>query len=533
MSKTRQNSGVPIGSIAELRLTSGANEAVELLGYYTKGDGGGGTFYWDATSTDTDNGGTIIQATGVVDGRWIRNYSGAVNVKWFGAKGDGITDDTSAIQLAMSALDYYSTNTGLSIYIGYKGILEFVPGVYLISASIPLGSYTNIKGNNAIIKPTGTNNFWGFSGGSWLCDIDGLQFVGFNVGGLYISTGNIDTDVFSVTNCTFIDNGVGLKTLSASNQLNIGHCRFVGNDTAIYIESGDRNHIHDCWITSKVNMDGINPCQIYNHGNTSIDNIHLVPKPYLSTVVEPAWVNNYSSLTMENIRQGGEPGSFTLVNQFKGSSVAHPTTGSWLSLKNIVSYSVFNDNGGLGVSERMSLVRFFNVPDMVEISNIMGLIDTRALGFSNTVADPSTLLSSQNIFDVSGQRSRLYADGVLGYIEKYLSTSYGLIEEGSSGNGTYKKYADGTLICENHFSYFTNLASSGNIFYDSSMPDISFAHAFVKVPQLTIIAESASQAYWADYSGVNTTTTAYPRLWCAAATNTSCIIRATATGNWK
>ena len=61
-----------------------ANATVELLGYYSKGDGGGGTFYWDSTSIEDDNGGTIIEATGVVDGRWIRNYSGAVNVKWFG-----------------------------------------------------------------------------------------------------------------------------------------------------------------------------------------------------------------------------------------------------------------------------------------------------------------------------------------------------------------------------------------------------------------------------------------------------------------
>jgi len=110
MSKTRQNSGVPIGSIAELRLTSGANEAVELLGYYTKGDGGGGTFYWDATSTDTDNGGTIIQATGVVDGRWIRNYNDKVMCKWFGASdcnGDESLDATSGVQ---AALNYAFTN---------------------------------------------------------------------------------------------------------------------------------------------------------------------------------------------------------------------------------------------------------------------------------------------------------------------------------------------------------------------------------------------------------------------------------------
>lgn len=93
-------------SIAELK-TYGASmsdgDSLEILGYYTAGDGGGGTFYWDATSTDTDNDGTIIQATGVTTGRWLRVYDGAVNVKWFGAKIDGTTDDSSSIQTTLNS----------------------------------------------------------------------------------------------------------------------------------------------------------------------------------------------------------------------------------------------------------------------------------------------------------------------------------------------------------------------------------------------------------------------------------------------
>jgi len=54
-------------------------------------------FYWDAASTEVDNGGTIIQATAITTGRWKRVFSGAVNVKWFGAKGDGVADDTQIV----------------------------------------------------------------------------------------------------------------------------------------------------------------------------------------------------------------------------------------------------------------------------------------------------------------------------------------------------------------------------------------------------------------------------------------------------
>jgi len=99
-----------IANMKNLNTEIEANATVELLGYYSKGDGGGGTFYWDSTSIEDDNGGTIIQATGVVDGRWIRNYSGAVNVKWFGAV-DGGDDCTDAVNAAAEAAKDYGDYT--------------------------------------------------------------------------------------------------------------------------------------------------------------------------------------------------------------------------------------------------------------------------------------------------------------------------------------------------------------------------------------------------------------------------------------
>jgi len=93
---------VTVDDIASLRLHGKGNTA-RIKGYYIDGDGGEGDFYWDSTSTETDNGGTVIKVTAVTTGRWLRLCSGDIRVAWFGIPNsdDATTDRLSEFEAAI------------------------------------------------------------------------------------------------------------------------------------------------------------------------------------------------------------------------------------------------------------------------------------------------------------------------------------------------------------------------------------------------------------------------------------------------
>lgn len=116
-------------TLAELRAIT---SPVEGCVYYVTDRGQEGTFYYDASDTVTlDNTGTVVvSGTGK---RFKRFFEGTVNVKWFGAKGDGVSDDTIHIQAALEALANQPTQ-GASPYGTLK--LHIPRGVYIVSSPI-------------------------------------------------------------------------------------------------------------------------------------------------------------------------------------------------------------------------------------------------------------------------------------------------------------------------------------------------------------------------------------------------------------
>src|SRR5690606_28622026 len=102
-------------------------------GYYAEGDGGGGTFVWivnpnPLTPLYTDGGIAVAHPsdpTPGTEGHFKRLYSGPINVRWFGAKGDGVTNDTAAVHAARDSEAFANNGT---IYFPkgvYCGLFDF------------------------------------------------------------------------------------------------------------------------------------------------------------------------------------------------------------------------------------------------------------------------------------------------------------------------------------------------------------------------------------------------------------------------
>lgn len=74
--------------------------------------------------------GVYVKGTAGVQGVWKRTYEGDLSVRWFGAVGDGVHDDTAAIQ---ATLDFASRALHSNYWASYYGSVHLPAGGYSIS----------------------------------------------------------------------------------------------------------------------------------------------------------------------------------------------------------------------------------------------------------------------------------------------------------------------------------------------------------------------------------------------------------------
>lgn len=130
-----------VASIEELKaVMPESGDSVCVLGYARPGDGGGGFFHWIAGSMATADEGIVIAGTDNDSGRWHRIEADPINVRWFGAAGDG-SDSTDAIQRALNA--------------ARKGGTVRIPsGLYAITRPLRLHQGTTLAGDGLFSQLT-------------------------------------------------------------------------------------------------------------------------------------------------------------------------------------------------------------------------------------------------------------------------------------------------------------------------------------------------------------------------------------------
>ena len=119
----------------------------------------GGTFIYDATQSAINNGGTIF------DG-WVRQYSGAVNVKWFG----------NYTEIGIHNADVFALTVQTSLLID--------TGIYTISNDLTIESNIELLDGSVLTTPTGNTVIFngGLKAGLYSClDLSGsVRFCKIN-----------------------------------------------------------------------------------------------------------------------------------------------------------------------------------------------------------------------------------------------------------------------------------------------------------------------------------------------------------------
>jgi len=271
-----------IASLSALRsytYTTG-NEFVYVQGYSAVDDGGQGFFAWDAASSQADNDGTVIQV-GSTSGRWMRIYSGAISVKWFGAKGDSVNNDQPAISNALNAALNFKTDLflpggiyKLTTYANRAGEQIFTP---------PGGSGTNpyrirIFGEQQTVLRTAlypvadsSNAMFFFLGGYADCIIENIFFqnthplpagttspIGQTVALYLFGTSSVANKGFTIRGCHFEGFSTAVS-LNGTENTRIDQCSFgapYGRDNA---QGTNPQPAVFIWMTSNSNGEVINP----------------------------------------------------------------------------------------------------------------------------------------------------------------------------------------------------------------------------------------------------------------------------------
>jgi hypothetical protein len=244
-----------------------------------------------------------------------------INVKDFGAKGDGQTDDTAAIRAAAAKLTGVGAPYPGTAYYSESQELYFPPGKYQISDTLPLPN--RVRGDGAVIEQTDPTKAIFETTNAWRMTISGFTFLG-GARHIVLQNPNLDTGQIHIEKCRFYGaKEFALHVDIVSTTLTIRDCVFLECMQVWYHKGCDQAIMSDCWITTAAGMRNKAAIE-HRAGRLTIENLCGVP---LVNGADQRWIDNYGgNLTLRGVRFGGEGGGFTpVVNLARYGAVWGPT----------------------------------------------------------------------------------------------------------------------------------------------------------------------------------------------------------------
>lgn len=318
--------------------------------------------------------------TGAVGKTVHQKLQEIVSVKDFGAVGDGITDDTAAIQAAIAYTQSAAVaiNNGLGAYSGTAPTLYWPKGVYKVTAGLTPDTnnammYQYFRGDDAIIQASAGITIFG--GVGYQNKFHGLTFRG-GATAISIKTANLDTTMIEIYECEFwrqSAQSIAIDATSQSTLVNVSHSKYAsysGDGEFLNAQSCDFFKIDHCWLSC-----GAPVCIYFSGFNLAIYN--TVGVPYDDLTASPGtghWIdaNAYSSIHCADTRFGGE---------FAGAPIVYwnVNTLNYVSYPSIAPEVVFEHcfiaTGNAARADRGLLVAKQGIPAVLRVSGCSGMTD--------------------------------------------------------------------------------------------------------------------------------------------------------------
>ena len=242
---------IPYLTIAELRKGKGDTASVVFINQ----GGLSGNFRFDPSDKVTPDDSVMVIRLG--NKRYKRDYDSYINVKWFGAKGDGITDDVIAIQKAIDYLNpsnvpvYKFDNSNKS-----GGTIYFPAGRYRVTNTLWISNSVTLLGNTSPsfyskrydTNPTSSIIVGDFSENKFIIQTQSIKKDGsrikFNEATTWTQSDNKNLSITSGCNIkglllTSMGKGAfgGIRLCSAT-YANIENCGIYDTNVGIVIDDG-------------------------------------------------------------------------------------------------------------------------------------------------------------------------------------------------------------------------------------------------------------------------------------------------------